>query len=121
MTKNRYTDDFLEFWIKYPSRYNAESDRYYKVGKWEAMQEWKRLSQQDRDDVLVKVRYVRRGKYVLDAHRWLKKRRFDDIELPKDTRPILPKEMTDKVFKQLPRKESRNDARNRNKDRLGVK
>lgn len=121
MTDKRYTEDFLEFWVKYPSRWNAESGRSYKVGKWEAMQEWKRLSQEDKADILIKVRYVRRGKYVLDAHRWLKKRRFDDIELPVDRTPILPKKLTEDVFKKLPQKESKNKARNRNKDALGVK
>lgn len=82
MTTKRYTDDFLTFWVKYPSRWNRDSDRFYKVGKWEAMQEWKKMSPEEKQQALVAVRYLRRGQYVLDAHRWLKKRRFEDIEPP---------------------------------------
>lgn len=121
MIKNRYTDDFLEFWVKYPSRWNRDSDRLYKVGKWDAMQEWAKLSIEERELALVAVRRLRRGQYILDAHRWLKKRRFDDYEPPKDMSPALPKEMTNKVFKKDTPKEGVNEARNRNKDALGIK
>ncbi len=77
----KYTEDFLEFWKKYPARWNRDSDRHYKVGKWEAMCEWKKLSQHEKEDCLGKVKYVQGGQYVLDAHRWLKKKRFDDIDI----------------------------------------
>lgn len=83
-----YTDEFERFWKDYPARWNKDSDRHYKVGKWEAFQVWKKLSQKDKEDVLAKVKYVQTGQFVLDAHRWLKKRRFDDIEIPKP-KPIL--------------------------------
>jgi len=77
-----YTEEFERFWKAYPARWNKESDRHYKVGKWEAFQVWKKLSQKDKEDILAKVKYIQKGQYVLDAHRWLKKRRFDDIEIP---------------------------------------
>ena len=80
---DRYTKDFIEFWEKYPKRWNAESDRYYKVGKWQAMREWKKLSEQDKKVCLAAVRFMKVDRYVPDAFRWLKNRRFDDIELPK--------------------------------------
>lgn len=88
MKAAKYTKDFLEFWKAYPKRWNRDSGVYYKVGKWEAFQAWKRISQKDRDNILVKVKYMKNGEFVLDAHRWLKKRRFDDIEIPKP-RPRL--------------------------------
>ena len=78
-----YTEEFERFWRAYPKRWNRESGRYYKVGKWEAFQAWKRLSNKDKADIFLKVKYMKTGQYVLDAHRWLKKRRFDDIEIPK--------------------------------------
>ena len=78
-----YTAEFETFWKDYPKRWNRSSGRYYKVGKWEASQAWKRLSQKNRNVILIKVKYMKTGEFVLDAHRWLKKRRFDDIEIPK--------------------------------------
>jgi len=83
MIKTKYTNDFLEFWKAYPKRWNRDSGVYYKVGKWEAFQAWQRINQKDRDVILVKVKYMKNGQYVLDAHRWLKKRRYEDIEIPK--------------------------------------
>lgn len=121
MTKNRYTDDFLEFWVKYPSRWNRDSDTFYKVGKREAMDEWKKLNPEEKEQALLAVRHLRRGQYVLDAHRWLKKGRFDDYEPPEDKRPVLPKEMIDKVFKQAPRKEGKNEMRNKAMAKLASK
>lgn len=78
-----YTEEFQVFWAKYPKRWNRSSGKYYKVGKWEASQIWKRLSQKDKTDILLKVNSMQDGEFILDAHRWLKKRRFDDIEIPK--------------------------------------
>jgi len=77
----RYTKDFLEFWEKYPARWSDE--RWVKRGKYAAMQEWKKLSEQDRRDSLAKVRYVVKNKYTPDARKWLHNKMFDDIELPK--------------------------------------
>jgi len=36
---------------------------------------------------------MRDGEFILDAHRWLKKKRFDDIEIPKPkSKPVeVPK------------------------------
>ena len=84
-----YTEEFEVFWKAYPKRWNRSSGKYYKVGKWEAFQVWKRLSQKDRNDILIKVNYMKTGEFVLDAHRWLKKRRFDDIEIPKPKKKIV--------------------------------
>ena len=90
-----YAAEFEMFWKAYPKRWNRSSGKYYKVGKWEAFQVWKRLSQKDRNDILIKVKYMKNGEFVLDAHRWLKKRRFDDIEIPKPKqRLVIAKEQT---------------------------
>ena len=86
-----YTQEFETFWRNYPKRWNRSSHRYYKVGKWEAFQAWKRLSQKDRNDILIKVKYMKDGEFVLDAYRWLKKRRFDDMEIRKPRRKEVVK------------------------------
>ena len=90
MAKTEYTEEFETFWKAYPKRWNRMSGQYYKVGKWEAFQVWKRLSNKDKADILLKVKYMRDGEFVLDAHRWLKKRRFDDIEIPKTKPKLVP-------------------------------
>ena len=53
-----YSLEFETFWKDYPKRWYRRSGRYYKVGKWEAFQAWKRLSQKDRNDILIKVKYA---------------------------------------------------------------
>lgn len=88
-----YTEEFEIFWKIYPKRWNRSSGKHYKVGKYEAFQAWKRLSQKDRCKILIVVKYMQDGEFVLDAHRWLKKRRFDDMEIrePKPKPPAVPK------------------------------
>ncbi len=102
-----YTAEFETFWKLYPKRWNRSSGKHYKVGKWEASQVWKRLSQKDRTDILIKVKHMQDGEFVLDAHRWLKKRRFDDMEIPKPkpkpkpvvkiSKPVTPEEIRAEV------------------------
>ena len=90
-----YTAEFETFWKAFPKRWNRSSGRHYKVGKYEASQVWKRLSQKDRNKILIVVKYMQTGEFVLDAHRWLKKRRFDDIEIrePLKRKPVVSREI----------------------------
>jgi len=80
---NRYTKDFLEFWEKYPPRWSTSQERWIKQGKFVAMQEWKKLSEQDKRDALAKAKYAVKSKYTPDARKWLHNKLFDDIELSK--------------------------------------
>lgn len=116
----RYTPEFEEFWLTYPARWNEDSDRYYKVGKWDAMLEWQKLDEDDKKLALYAAKKLRTGKYIKDAHRWLKHRRFDDIEPPKPKGQELPEEMAN-VIKLVPEPVDVNDARNRNVDALKEK
>ncbi len=89
-----YTEEFEKFWRDYPKRWNRSSGKHYKVGKWEAFQVWKRLSQKDKNKILIVVKYMQTGEFVLDAHRWLKKRRFDDMEIRKPKpKPIVSRDI----------------------------
>lgn len=78
---SRYSEEFERFWKLYPARWNRDSHKRYKVGKWDAMQEWKRLSAEEKQIAFIAVKSLRSGEFVQDAHRWLKHKRFDDIEL----------------------------------------
>lgn len=111
--ETRYTAEFEEFWKLYPERWYEDSDRYYKVGKWDAMLEWKKLDEEDKARAMIAVRRLKVGKYIKDAHRWLHHRRFDDIELPKP-KAVLPKQITGNVLKEVPQPVNVNNARNRN-------
>ncbi len=78
-TKKRhsYTSSFETFWGKFKGRWNCESDKYIKVGKYEAFQEWQKLSP-DECQRAIKVAHRPSGQYVPDAVRWIKNKRFDD-------------------------------------------
>ncbi len=80
MTK--YTDDFESFWQLWPGRYDVDNQKTRKVGKWQAFQEWQRLSEVDSERVmtLVKSGRIKSGgtRYLPDAFRWLNKRRWED-------------------------------------------
>lgn len=80
MTK--YTDDFQAFWSCWPGRYNIDTQKVVKVGKWQSFQEWQRLSEADKKTVMVLVKSgkLKSGgtKYLPDAFRWLAKRRWED-------------------------------------------
>ena len=75
-----YTDEYNEFWRKWPGRWQPETDRYKKVGKYEAFLEWRELSETDRKNIIKIVSKVKaKGtQYLPDAHRWLKRRMWDD-------------------------------------------
>lgn len=80
--KNKYTDSFESFWKKFKGRWNAEKDKYIKVGKYPAFLEWEKLTLEDQRQAWSVADKVE-GKYVPDACRWLKNRMFDDFEVRK--------------------------------------
>ncbi len=84
--RTKYTAEFEAFWEQYPKRWVTSSGRWVKIGKFEAFQVWNRLSKADHQDIMAVIKRVRAGKFTLDAHRWLKKRRWEDFE---DT-PVRP-------------------------------
>ena len=75
MRRKRYDDDFEQFWKKWKGRWNGE--KYVKVGKFEAWEEWQRLDDDEKEQAIAVANRVS-GKYAPDAMRWLKRKRFDD-------------------------------------------
>ena len=67
---------FEIFWKKFPGRL-SESGKIAKVGKHEALTEWRKLSEAERQKALTAVP-VKPEKYLPDACRWLKYKRFED-------------------------------------------
>jgi len=76
--ESKYSEEFEVFWKKFKGRYDPDNDRYIKVGKWPAFEEWEKLSPEQQTHATAAADRVR-GKYVPDARRWLKNRLFDDF------------------------------------------
>ena len=78
--KDRYDKQFLAFWDKFKGRWDPEAGmgRYVKVGKYDAWLEWKKMTQREQDKAIAVANRVS-GKYVPDAHRWLKAKLYEDF------------------------------------------
>lgn len=111
-----YTEEFEQFWKLYPSRWNRDLGTSVKRKKRPAFMKWQLLPQEIRDECLAKVKYIKssEGGAVRDAVTWINQFGWEDIDLPEPPpKPVIPKQLTGQVFKQLPPKESLNDGRNR--------
>jgi hypothetical protein len=117
--KKRYSDEFEAFWKAYPKRFIPESDRWVKVGKNDAWKKWVKLSGTEQQTVMAVLHNVKAGRYVLDAQRWLKGRRWEDYEAPAEYKPAegIPQPQ----MKAVEEKQGLNERRNKQKDGLGVK
>ncbi len=76
--RTKYTPAFDAFWKRFKGRYDPINNRYIKVRKFEAFQEWKKLDIEDQRAAWRAADKVK-GEYVPDACRWLKARMFDDF------------------------------------------
>lgn len=76
----RYSEEFEAFWRKFTGRWSVDKDKYVKVGKFVAWQEWKKLNRAEQFKATVVADKVS-GKYTPDANRWLKKKMFDDFKI----------------------------------------
>ena len=77
--KDRYNELFEKFWKAFKGRWNPDRGIYIKVGKYEAWQEWQKLTEQDKARAIAGASRVG-GKFTPDAKRWLKEKMFDDYE-----------------------------------------
>lgn len=94
-----YTEDFEEFWSKFVGRWNVEKGRCFKGGKHDAWKAWisrgvDKLSQADKDNA-IKFAHRTGQKYVKDACRWLKGKRWTDYEVIK--KPVVAPKKTETV------------------------
>jgi len=77
-SKANYSENFEKFWKKFKGRWIRDDNRHEKGSKFEAFEEWQKLSLEDqRKAWLMADRH--RGERVPDGCRWLKNRRFDDF------------------------------------------
>ncbi len=79
--KDRYDEQFEVFWSVFKGRWNPDRGIYVKVYKYEAWQEWQKLTEKDKTRATASANKVG-GKFTPDAFRWLKKKMFDDYKLP---------------------------------------
>jgi len=119
-----YTREFEVFWKLYPTRWDRTCSVRIKRKKRPAFDKWQTLDEGTRHEILTKARFIREfeGGSARDAITWLNQYGWEDIEFKPDYVPILPKELTDEVFKKAkPRIINVNNERNRQKDGLGVR
>jgi hypothetical protein len=78
--KTPYTEEFEAFWKAYPYRIRETSlgEVKIKADKIGAFEEWQKLSKTDREAALSNIDKADRGKWTLDARRWLKRERWED-------------------------------------------
>lgn len=76
-----YTDEFEKFWRGWPGRWNKESQKIIKVGKYQAAKAWERLSESDKQYIIKILPRVKAAgtQYLPDAFRWLEKHRWEDF------------------------------------------
>lgn len=120
----KYTEEFERFWKAYPKRWNRELGIWVKRKKRPAFQKWQLLSQEIRDECFAKVKLIKasEGGSVRDAVTWLNQDGWDDIELPKKYKPILPKQITGNVLKIVTEdNRSTSDKVNAERKKLGIK
>ena len=98
-----YTKDFLEFWKKYPARWNSNLSVMVKRKKYPASLSWQKLSPEERRECLFKAKYIKQTEGVpRDCVTWLNQRGWDDIEL-EVPEAFMPKEFdTANVIKIVP-------------------
>lgn len=112
----RYTPEFEEFWQGYPKRYQKGLSVWVKRKKQPAFESWVKLDDTIHVEILSKLRFIKssEGDSPRDAVTWLNQCGWEDIELPKPKfKPILPKQLTGEVLKDVPGLVNVNNERNR--------
>ncbi len=96
-----YTEDFEEFWVKYPKRWDRNAHRYIKRKKGPASKSWCKLSLEIHTEILAKVKYIKQfeGSAVRDPVTWLNQEGWDDIDITPRPKPVLTKESADLILK----------------------
>ena len=119
MKPNNYTEEFLQFWLLFPKRWNRDLGGYVKRKKWPAFQKWQKLSQTIRNDCLAKARLIKATEGTpRDCVTWLNQRGWDDIELEKPPQKALPAEITPNLKIVESRIVNVNNERNRQMQKL---
>lgn len=98
-----YSDEFNEFWVKYPSRWDKTVGRYVKRKKKPAFLKWQKLKPEIRAECLAKAKYIKKyeGSAVRDCVTWLNNDGWDDIDETSYV-PVLTKESAAALLKPVP-------------------
>lgn len=94
MTK--YDDNFLAFWSLYPERWIKDSDRRVKLGKAKAWEGWRFMRKADQQHamaVLPLFKMTNDARYIPDAWRWLRDKKYEDYE-PGEPKKKQPEKTT---------------------------
>ena len=124
-----YTKEFIKFWKLFPGRAHeggrpradGSYEYYWKIGKRKAMEEWHKLSDHQKKWAMYSVRFMRKGKYVPDAFRWLRDGKYEDIDMP-EKRESMPANVVP-IMKGVPQGDTRStsDKVNEQRKKLGIK
>lgn len=103
---DEFSEEFTMFWKRFPYRWIQSSRSKAKVGKYEAWEEWQKLSDNIRQYIFKILPQMRSGEAVPDAWRWLAKKRWTDYELPR--KPLSPEAaaIADGALKSVPQEKS---------------
>ena len=80
LSKKNYSDSFEIFWKNFKGRWSVDKGTYVKVGKFEAFEEWQKLTPDEQKHATAAADRAG-GKYTPDACRWLKRKLFDDFKI----------------------------------------
>ena len=92
MERRKYDEDFKVFWKEYPARWVASSDRWAKLNKNRAWEQWKKLDTETKEHIMaimpVFIKTIP-STNVQDAFRWLndKNKGYADYSVPKPPSP----------------------------------
>lgn len=115
---SNYTEEFELFWSKYPPRFHETwrpragggAEHYWKSGKRLAMAIWRKLSDSEKAHAMYSVKFMRKGKYVPDAFRWLRDGRYEDMDMPEE-KATMPEEILNTIkLKQVPQADKRSTS-----------
>ncbi len=118
-----YSKEFEVLWRYHPKRWDRSGSKLIKRKKFPAWESWLKLDSETQHEILTKAKYIKdfEGGAARDLVTWLNQRGWDDIEFSEKWTPVLPAELTENVFKDMPKTVNLNDERNRQKNALGVR
>ncbi len=99
-----YTPEFLEFFVKYPFRWDRQASRRIKRKKGPAFKSWQKLTPEIHAECLRKVRYIKQfeGSAIRDPVTWLNQSGWEDIDIEPKPKPALSKDKADVIIKSVP-------------------
>jgi len=89
MVNKQYSEQFLQFWHDYPTRWIKSSNRYVKIGKELAWLQWRKLTVAERVLASQAVKCEVTSQIIPDPWRWLRDKKFRDFEVVDEKREVF--------------------------------